>query len=465
MTDRMKVLVTNAENNQGLAVIRGLGIAGVPVVACGTTRRGLGFYSKYASEKHVYTSPFTSKSRFVGDILRIARDTRPDVILAGESTLVVLDEARAEVEQYTKLGAPRSEILRCAVDKAKTIELAERVGVPVPRTARGSSTADVLEKAAALRFPVAVKPQGHKLYGPTTHALNFKVRYARNLEELEQVLRPFGEHSGYPLVQEFAPGVGTCVGAVFRDGEPVTMLAYVRARNWPLSGGISTLRRTIALDERLRSYVTALLGELRWRGVAMVEFKHDERDDSYTLMEINGRFQASVALSLDAGVNLPYLTACVHTGRPVEGPTSYRIGVEERWLRGDLFALGEHLLRGREETERLRALHDLPSKSRAIWEFARDFRPRMRYDEFKRYDWKPGVVECASIVASVVEGAGRAVARRSLRGRAQHGRIRSDPVEDAFKTELIGRAEPVRSDSEPAQAVRVVTRSDGAAVG
>ena len=31
----MKVLVTGAEEHQGLAVIRGLGLAGVPVVACG----------------------------------------------------------------------------------------------------------------------------------------------------------------------------------------------------------------------------------------------------------------------------------------------------------------------------------------------------------------------------------------------------------------------------------------------
>jgi predicted ATP-grasp superfamily ATP-dependent carboligase len=418
MTERMKVLVTNAENNQGLAVIRGLGLAGVPVVACGATRHGLGFYSKYATEKFRYTSPFKSKSRFVSDILRIVRKTRPDVILAGESTLVVLDEVRADVEQYTTLGAPPSETLRCAVDKAKTIELAERVGVPVPQTARGSSAAEVLEKAAALRFPVAVKPQGHQLYRSTTHALNFKVRYARSIEDLAQILRPFGEDSGYPLVQEFAPGVGVCVSAVFRDGEPVTMLAYLRARNWPLTGGISTLRRTIPLDERLRSYATALLGELRWRGVAMVEFKYDRPNDSYTLMEINGRFQASVALSLDAGVNLPYLTACVHLGRPVEGPASYRIGVEERWLRGDLFALGEHLLRRREETERLRALHDLPSKRRAIWEFVRDFRPRMRFDEFKMYDWKPGLVEGISIAASAVGGARMLVGkRRAIGGR------------------------------------------------
>jgi predicted ATP-grasp superfamily ATP-dependent carboligase len=423
MTERMKVLVTNAENNQGLAVIRGLGLAGVPVVACGTTRRGLGFYSKYATEKFQYTSPYESKSQFVRDILSIVRQTNPSVILAGESTLVVLDAARREVEQFTKLGAPRSEILRYAVDKAKTIELAERIGVPVPRTVQGGSSAEVLEKAATLRFPVAVKPQGHLLYGPTAHALDFKVRYARTLQDLEQTLRPYGEHSGYPLVQEFAPGVGVCVSAVFRDGDPVAMLAYLRARNYPLSGGVSTIRKTIALDERLKAYVTALLGELRWHGVAMVEFKYQEPADSYTLMEINGRFQASVALSLDAGINLPYLTACVHTGRPVQGPASYRIGVEERWLKGDLLALREHLMRKAPDTTRLRAMHDLPSKRRAFWQFLRDFRPRMRYDEFKAYDWKPGVVEAAAIGATLVEWA-RMLAGNVVRSRPRR-RVRT----------------------------------------
>jgi len=52
------------------------------------------------------------------------------------------------------------------------------------------------------------------------------------------------------------------------------------------------------------------------------------------------------------------------------------------------------------------AIHDLPSKPRAIWQFLRDFTPRMRYDEFKTYDWKPGVVECASLAATLAEGAG-----------------------------------------------------------
>src|SRR5437016_694748 len=94
-----RVIVTGAEEHQGLAVIRGLGLRGVPVVACGSKRRSLGFYSRFATERHVYTSPFADEPRFVADLLAIARDSGATLILPSvESTLVVLDGHRAELE-------------------------------------------------------------------------------------------------------------------------------------------------------------------------------------------------------------------------------------------------------------------------------------------------------------------------------------------------------------------------------
>src|SRR5437016_5786689 len=78
------------------------------------------------------------------------------------------------------------------------------------------------------------------------------------------------------LAQECVDGIGVCVSAVFNNGDPVAMFAYERVRDAPLSGGVSVLRKSIRLDERLNNYVTALLNEIKWHGVAMVEFKYDE---------------------------------------------------------------------------------------------------------------------------------------------------------------------------------------------
>src|SRR5207302_1681072 len=153
--------------------------------------------------------------------------------------------------------------------------------------------------------------------------------------------------------------------------------AYSREREFPLSGGVSVVRKSIPLDERLAAYTTALLRRIAWHGVAMGEFTYDRATDRYTLMEINGRFQASTALSLDAGINLPRLVAALYgIGEP--GPTpSYRVGIEERWLRGDLLALRDGLggVKRRLTTGPAGAP---PSRARVLGQFLRDFRPGIR---------------------------------------------------------------------------------------
>lgn len=224
------------------------------------------------------------------------------------------------------------------------------------------------------------------------------------------VLDSLGEAAGIPLIQECVLGVGVCVSAVFDRGKPLVLFPYRRVREVPLSGGVSVVRESIALDPRLADYVTRLLGELQWHGVAMVEFKYHEGTDAYTLMEINPRFQASTALSLDAGLNLPHLVAHLYgcAPKPPElGP--YRVGVRERWLQGDLLALYQHLREGSDATTRANPLYRPPSRARALLDFVKDFRPGVKYDEFKWSDWKPGLSEGRALLGMVAGWAGSGV--------------------------------------------------------
>ena len=73
MSARARVLVTGADQHQGLAVIRGVGRAGFPVIACGAERGSLGFASRYAALRRVYTPPAKDPARFLDDMLRITR--------------------------------------------------------------------------------------------------------------------------------------------------------------------------------------------------------------------------------------------------------------------------------------------------------------------------------------------------------------------------------------------------------
>lgn len=413
-----KVLVTGADQHQALAVIRGLGMAGVPVVAASPVPRNIGFASRYATETALYSSPHRDVEAFVADVIDIVQRHEVTLILpAVESTLVALDRFRSLVEQHAPLAAPDSATLEWAVDKLKTVALAREVEVPVPRTLFTDDLHQALSDIRDFRFPIALKPRGNALHRSTQNRLDFKVKYARSPEELAQMLRGLPPGGPLPLLQEYVQGVGVCVAALFDHGRPVVMVPYQRVRELPLTGGVSVLRKTLPWDERLGGYVTRLLGARGWHGTAMVEFKYDAIADTYTLMEINGRFPAATALTLDAGVNLPELAYRLHVGLALPAtPPAYREGVQERWLWGDMQALLAHL-RGStwaDAVPQARAL--LPSRSRALRDFLRDFRPGMRYDEFKWRDPLPGALETATWLrsfGSAALGAPRPLARRA----------------------------------------------------
>src|SRR6266571_3246778 len=181
----MKVLVTGADQHQGLAVIRGLGLKGVPVVACGSETKSLGFYSRFTKEHYAYPSQHGDRERFIEAIMKILDESGAEMIINSlETTLVVLDGARSEIERRAVLASPDSQTLEVVIDKLRTMELARELGVPVPRTIHGSTAAEIVAQSDRLRFPVTIKPQGSPLHRSTQHRLDFKVRYANDVMHL-----------------------------------------------------------------------------------------------------------------------------------------------------------------------------------------------------------------------------------------------------------------------------------------
>ncbi len=421
------MLVTGADQHQGLAVIRGLGLEGVPVVAASSEMHNIGFHSRFARETAVYRSPAVGVNAFIDDIVRIVARHRVGMIIpAIESTLVALDAFRGRIESICTLAAPESSVLEIAIDKLKTVALAGRTGVPVPRTLYPRTLQEALEGTRGFRFPVALKPRGNYLHAETRNRLGYKVKYAQTRAQLVALLESASAGGSLPLIQEYVRGSGVCVSALFDRGRPVAMFPYRRHREVPLTGGVSVVRESLALDPRLKEYVTRMLRAIEWHGIAMVEFKFDEAADHYVLMEINGRFQASTALSLDAGLNFPYLVYRLYAGKPLAAyPLNYRTGVTERWLRGDINALVQHLSGKTAREAVAEARWRLPSRRRALFAFLKDFGPAVHFDEFKRYDPLPGLIEAAGcarmpldLAARAFKKAGREVARRGLHRRA-----------------------------------------------
>ena len=391
MTTPLTALVAGAEGRSGLAVIRGLGRAGVRVIACGESPRSLGFYSRFVTDRHVCASPLDELGRARHELLSLVKRVRPDVVIpVTQPMLSALGQIRADVESIAALAAPPPGALEYALDASLVMRLGERLGVPVPRSVDGASAAQILSQVDELRFPLMLSSRGPR--GEQTPQRPVLVRTTTDLRNILERVPSIAS----VLVQEFIPGVGVGVTAVCERGDPIALFQYRRTREYPATGGTAVSSQSEPVDARVREYASTLLAATEWHGLAHLQFRHDRRINRLTLLRVQAHFPGATGLSLDTGLNLPYLVALLHAERPMPATGSYRHGVQSRWLRGDLEALSGS---GRSVWRT------------AWWPFLRDFRWGVRHDEFTWNDWKPGVVEFASLARLTVRLLWRAGAR------------------------------------------------------
>lgn len=326
------VFITDGHWRKTLAAVRALGRTGADVTVGESTRLATAAFSRYCRHVVVYPSPLTRPGAFVSHLERsLARRPYRMLLPMEDETLDIVTRHREVFDRHTFIPAVANATLRLARRKDKILSLAAALGIPTPRTWQVETLEQLDVLKDRLPYPVVIKPrQGAGAEG---------VAYPRDAAEFVQTYRRTHRTHPFPLVQERIPAEGPGYGASFlmdAGGRVKAAFVHRRLREYPVSGGASTLRESVRYDA-VREMGETLLKALNWFGVAMVEFKLDPRDNTPKLMEINPRFWGSLALAVAAGVNFPHLLLRLARGedfRPVE---TYQLGKRCRWmLPGDL---------------------------------------------------------------------------------------------------------------------------------
>jgi predicted ATP-grasp superfamily ATP-dependent carboligase len=131
------------------------------------------------------------------------------------------------------------------------------------------------------------------------------------------------------MLQEFVPGYIHDACVLAKDGEVVQLLTQVRKLMYPISGGVGAVNFTTH-NAPVAALARRLVESLGWSGAAQIEFKLDERDGVYKLIEMNPKFWGTLDLAIRAGVDFPVLLRDLLLGRPVR-ERSYRAGVRYRF--------------------------------------------------------------------------------------------------------------------------------------
>lgn len=278
---------------------------------------------------------------------------------------------------------------RHASDKAAVHAEAAALGIGVPAqwiVAPGSDGRDVPSDG----FPVVVKPSRSVSAEDGARRKTMGARYAISPAELTSLLAASPIDEGPWLVQSRVDGVGLGIFILRWDGDVVAHFAHRRIREKPPSGGVSVCCESIPAPERLLAQSIALLEALDWNGVAMVEFKYNERNGQAHLMEINPRFWGSLQLAIDAGVDFPWYVVQLALGRQIPRVSDWRVGLRSRWGWGDL----DHLIaRLRHSREQLHLPADAPSALSTALNVLLPWRPRQRGAVFRASDPVPSLRE------------------------------------------------------------------------
>jgi predicted ATP-grasp superfamily ATP-dependent carboligase len=252
-----------------------------------------------------------------------------DVLLPSSAyTLLAICRIRHEVESYVRLPLVENAAIAHAQDKLRTLELARELGITIPETHAPENARELEQLAAKISYPCILKPRSG------AGALQTHV-----LQSAEELIRCYGQlpqkrdlvYDYRPLVQAYIPGTVHDVGALFCRGEPRALITQARLHMRPEEGGIG-IDNVTTNEPDLKEQAVELLRSLHWHGAAQVEFKRDSRDGTPTLMEVNPRFWGTLDLAVQAGIDLPALTARLAVDGDVEPCFDYHVGLRYRWL-------------------------------------------------------------------------------------------------------------------------------------
>lgn len=387
-----RVLVLDGDQIHTLTIARSLNRAGLSVDVASHTERPLAHYSRCVSKTLAYPDPLNCESQFLAWCEGLFENADYDLVIpVTERTLVPMQRFLARADRQ-KLAIASPDALKVVLDKARTLELASELDVDAPRSRLVESMKD-LSEVASFRKPVVLKP-ARSIGTNTEGRKQLGVEYANSDDEAARKVAHLLNFGGV-ILQEYFAGQGVGIELIADRGEVVYAFQHLRLHEVPLTGGGSSLRMSVPVEPVLLAASKRLIKALGWHGVAMVEFKWNDTEKTYSLMEINGRFWGSLPLAVAAGADFPMMLYELLVEGRVRPRSLARVGVYCRKLSSDMYWYEQVLRR-----DAPAGLVKLPNKGALLRDIGWLFSARHHFDVQSWRDPVPGMVDIARIVGS-----------------------------------------------------------------
>ena len=304
-------VIVIGDHVQSLGIIRSLGRRGIPVYLLHDKNLCIGRFSRY-TKRYIKTPGASNETKFIDFMIKFAKNEQViDWILMPTNDIAVhtLSKHKEILEEFYRVSTPSWDIVKFAYNKKLTYQIAEKNGIPLPKTIYPENLDAMNEISHDIDFPVIIKPAIVDHFYKKTKTKVFKTN---TKEELIQAYIK-ASHVIDPseiMVQEVIPGgpdnlYSFC--SFFKNGKVIGIFTGRRSRQRPMDFGIgSTFVESVYVPELIK-LGTHLLKAMNYYGLSEVEFKKDVRDGKFKLLEINARTWLWHSLAIRCGVDFPYL--------------------------------------------------------------------------------------------------------------------------------------------------------------
>jgi len=323
----LDALVTDVHFRSAVAGVRGLGRAGLEVIALGPGRAAAGRWSRYASRRGVAPEVADDPVGFMREAGRLAERYGPLVMYpCREETIDALLGTADRHPPEVLVPYPGVDSMKALRDKARLPEQAARASLRTPEMYFEGFVGEV--DPDAIPLPCLVK-QDHKR-NTLAHP-----RTVQSREELEEVVAGLPQWERL-IAQEHVAGDLMALSVVIdKEGRIAARFQQRAKRTWPPGAGPSTVAVSVPVDEELVEKVRTMLADAGYWGLAQLQFIAAPEP---ALIDVNLRFYGSLALALASGVNLPAIWHDVTLDRARSEPPEYQVGVTYRWLENEFVA-------------------------------------------------------------------------------------------------------------------------------
>lgn len=326
----VNILIIDGHDRRSLVAVRGLGKKKDEFfVHVGSTRRiNSARYSKYCDKFVLYPDPIRNEDLFIDFIVKYIKLNQIKVLLPmGDILTEIIVNNYSHLKTITNILVPDAKTFGIARDKQKTLEVAKRIGICIPKM----YNIEDIKNEKTVSYPIVIKPR------IGTGSVGMKI--ANNKKEAIQYYEMINSQFKSPLLQEMIPDVGEHFQAnLLFDKNHKLRASCVKKkiRQFPIHGGPSTFFKTVSHEE-VHDLSVNLLERINWVGPAEVEYMIDPRNGEPTLMEINPRLSATIRLSSFVGVDFPYLIAKSALEEEIEVIKNTKFDYYCQWLiPGDL---------------------------------------------------------------------------------------------------------------------------------